>query len=92
MMLRFVKLTTGDELIGRIEESDDSYDLRTLVHPLRMLVGNAGYALVQYPAKSLVIDKVHILCDGDVNDELAQLYMERTGGVVTPPKGLVIPH
>ena len=89
-MLRYLKLSTGDELIGRIDDDETGYDLRILKHPWRLVCTSQGYIPMPMPASNLTINNVHVIFEGDVDDELARVYNERTGGVVTPHKSLMI--
>jgi len=91
MMLRYFMLTNGYELIGEIEDGEQ-YDLRKLKNPWRLLLSNRGYMPVPCPAGEIELERVHILLEGTVDDDLAAVYHEKYNGIITPPKSMVFPN
>lgn len=90
MLLRYIKLIAGDELIGQVQDDEVDYDLRVLHHPWRMMLTSQGYIPCPIPIKSMTINSVHVLYEGEVDDNLAATYKQQHGGIVQPSKGLVV--
>lgn len=90
MVIRYFKLTTGDEFIAQLKDEDVGYDLRCLHDPWRMLLTNQGYVPCPMPVKSLTVNSIHILYEGEVDDDLARVYREKMGGIAVPSKDLLI--
>lgn len=90
-MIKYYKLRSGDEIMGEVVtsvEGEDkdfevSYDLERISHPWRLLVApQGGYALQPIPVKSIDIDSNTVLFSGEVDEDLANAYREKLGGVV----------
>ena len=90
MLLRYFKLSTGDEYIAQLDDVQTEYDLRTLHNPWRLLLSNHGYVPCPMPAKNLTLNSIHILLEGEVDDELARVYREKISGIASIPKNIVI--
>ena len=90
MLLRYIKLTAGDELIGQVQDEEIGYDLRVLHNPWRMVLTSQGYVPCPIPIKSMEINSIHVLYEGEVDDDLGAAYKQQHGGIVRPPKGLVV--
>lgn len=91
MALRYFMLGTGYEMIGEVEDGDQ-YDVRKLKNPMRLLMTNNGYMLTLCPIGEAIIENIHVLLEGTVADGLANLYREKTGGVVIPEQKMVFPN
>ena len=95
MELRYFMLQNGFEMIGEIESEPvdgERYDLRRLKNPWRLLLTQHGYVPAPCPASWIDLDRSNILLEGGVDDDLANVYREKQGGIVTPAKGVVLPH
>lgn len=99
-MIKFFKLMTGDELMGHLIDEDD-YDLRRLDNPVRLLLTREGYKIVRLPIRSLVIDKEHILYEGESDPTIIRDYVNYVEaikreaaadecGLVLPERNLVV--
>lgn len=87
-MLRYFMLSNGYELIGEVADGEQ-YDVRKLLHPWRLLLTSRGYVPVPSPAGEIVLDNSHVLLEGSVDDELANVYRQQNGAIVRPPAGVV---
>jgi hypothetical protein len=88
-----VKLTSGEELVGRLDSETDTHI--KLKMPLTLIMSQQGVGLQQYlftadPEKLLTINKTAIACFTSTREEFAKAYQERTSGFVTPPKNFVV--
>jgi len=86
-----LKLTSGEELVGKlIEEKDNAYKIKT---PLTLVMGQGGIGLQQY-LFTAEVDKSHLFPKSSVTiitktmKQFAEAYQKQTSGLVTAPAGL----
>jgi hypothetical protein len=88
-----IKLSSGEELIGKLqEETDDFFKIRM---PLTLVAGQQGLGLQQFlftgdPEGAIKINKTAITVTTKTVDNFAKLYIERTTGLATPPANLQV--
>jgi len=86
-----LKLKTGEELIGRLdEETSDYYKIKT---PLTLVMGAQGLGLQQFlftgqPDKAYKFPKDSVIVITKTIDQFAKVYQQQTSGLVTAPAGL----
>jgi hypothetical protein len=83
-----VKLTSGEELVGKLE-GEDSDTIRLSV-PLTLVMSQQGIGMQQYlftadPDKTLTINKRAVSCFTLTKEDFAKVYKERTSAILTPP-------
>jgi hypothetical protein len=86
-----LKLTSGEELIGKLEEEKtDSYKIKT---PLTLVMGQQGLGLQQYlftgdPEKAYNFTKDKVITITKTIKQFSDVYQQQTSGIVTAPAGL----
>lgn len=94
MALRYVKFRLGDELVGDMDDGAEGYDLRVMRNPWRILMGTTqqGPRMLPAPlaAKEITFDRADVLYEGEVVDELADVYRQQHNMIVAP-HGLHVP-
>jgi len=86
-----LKLTSGEELVGKlVEEKADAYKIKT---PLTLVMSPQGVGLQQYMF-TVEADKAHLFPKSSVTiisktmKQFADAYQQQTSGLVTAPAGL----
>jgi len=86
-----LKLTSGEELVGKlVEEKADAYKIKT---PLTLVMSPQGVGLQQYMF-TVEADKAHLFPKSSVTiisktmKQFANAYQQQTSGLVTAPAGL----
>ena len=98
-----LKLSTGEEVIGRIvNESDDTYQIEfgLLLNYQLQDEGKIAFGFLPYSPlsnKDKRINKSHVVWSAEPADGLKDAYNKATGQImtpsdkiITPPKGLII--
>jgi hypothetical protein len=86
-----LKLSSGEELIGRLEEEKaDAYLIKT---PLTLVMAQQGLGMQQYmftadPDKKVPFAKNHVTVITKTGKQFAEAYQQQTSGLVTAPAGL----
>jgi len=86
-----LKLSSGEELIGRLEEeTNDNVKLKT---PLTLVMSQQGIGLQQYmftadPEKSYNFRRDSVVVITKTIKEFSEAYQQQTSGLVTAPAGL----
>lgn len=97
MNIKILKLITGEEIIGEITTEEDS--LVTLKNPLAIVIrpSQEGFTFGFMPWCSLMdgerlvsIGLSNIITMGNPTDEVRNAYSSMFGGIVTPPKQLIV--
>lgn len=85
-MIRYFMLNRGDELIGQVDDEQAGYGLRTIKSPWRMmLTRTGGYAAQPMPCKSIELNvERDVMFEGDVDDDLVNVYRNGTSGLSVP--------
>ena len=87
------KLTSGEELVGKLtEESDNNVKIKT---PLTLVMGGKGLGLQQYlftgePDKAYTFKKESLMVITKTVKQFADLYQQQTSGIVTAPPNLQV--
>ena len=89
-MLMYVKLRSGDELFGDIEEAGGVAIIQ-LNKPWRLLLSQKGYVPMPMPLDSVDIKEEDVLLCGPVDADLTRAYNVQQGDLITPPAGLTLP-
>jgi len=86
-----LKLTSGEELVGKlVEEKADAYKIKT---PLTLVMSPQGVGLQQYMF-TVEADKAHLFPKSSVTiisktmKQFADAYQQQTSGLVTAPASL----
>lgn len=84
IMVKLLKLITGEELIAEVTEQENSLELKTAV---RVLFTHEGVGMVPYAllAKSdkIVVGKNHVIFEAELDDEAKNAYNAQFGsGIV----------
>lgn len=86
-----MKLNSGEEVIGRLEEEKaQSYRIKT---PLTLVMAQQGIGLQQFmftadPEKVYEFKHESVMVITKTIDQFAQAYQQQTSGLVTAPAGL----
>jgi len=86
-----LKLNSGEELVGKLEEeSADGYKIKT---PLTLVMSQQGVGLQQYlftaePEKAHKFKKESVTIITKTMKQFAEAYQQQTSGLVTAPAGL----
>lgn len=91
-MIKFIKLTNGDEMIAEVDDKAVEGDVIEVSNPfLLMMTGDQGAVLVPCPCTSLDLPLANVYYMGDPRDQLKQVYKEATSNIALPPSGLHLP-
>jgi len=88
-----IKLASGEELVGKLQEETDAFvKLKT---PLTLVASQQGLGLQQFlftgdPEGVIKIGQNAITVMTRTVDNFAKLYTERTTGIATPPPNLQV--
>jgi hypothetical protein len=91
-MIKFFKLYNGEEVVAEVEDSGEWCEQLELHKPYRNVMTDHGMMLIPYPCDTISVFTHHILFTGKARADLIASYQECTGGIVTPPMKLQIPH
>jgi len=86
-----LKLGSGEELVGRLEEeTNDNIKLKT---PLTLVMAQQGVGLQQYmftadPNKAYNFSRSGVVVITKTVKEFAEAYQQQTSGIVTAPAGM----
>jgi hypothetical protein len=81
-----LKLSTGEEIIGRLEaETDTGYDIKK---PMAIVMGQQGLALAPYMFSTtndqvMTFKQTNVMTTGSTIEEISKQYVEQTTGIVT---------
>ena len=87
------KLTSGEELVGKLtEENNDSFKVKT---PLTLVMNGQGLGLQQYlftgePDKAYTFKKDSVMVLTKTIKQFADLYTQQTSSIVTAPPNLKV--
>ena len=81
-----LKLSTGEEIIGRLEEESDTF--YKIKKPMAIVMGAQGLALAPFMFsttndQTFAFDKNKVFTVGKTLDEISKQYIEQTTGIVT---------
>jgi hypothetical protein len=95
MTVRILKLITGEEIIGEVVSENESHI--ELKNPLSIMLRPAqdGFTFGFVPWCNLMegnkkISHDRIITSGDASDDVKNTYNSMFGGIVTPPKQLIV--
>jgi len=95
MAVKILKLITGEEVIGEVESESNKFV--ELKNPLSIMLrpSQEGFTFGFVPwcnlmdgNKQIPLDKVVVM--GDASDDVKNAYNSMFGGIVTPPKQLLV--
>lgn len=95
MAVKILKLITGEEVIGEVESESNKFV--ELKNPLSIMLrpSQEGFTFGFVPwcnlmdgNKQIPLDKVVVM--GDASDDVKNTYNSMFGGIVTPPKQLLV--
>jgi len=81
-----LKLSTGEEIIGRLEaETDAGYDIKK---PMAIVMGQQGLALAPFMFSTpndqvMTFKQSNVMTTGATLEEISKQYVEQTTGIVT---------
>jgi hypothetical protein len=79
-----LKLSSGEEVVARLEEErDDSLKLTKplMLTPTQEGLGLAPFMFTVNPEQSVVINRATVLCIAKTEDEMATQYVQNTTGI-----------
>lgn len=92
MMIKIVKLVTGEDIISEVEHKGD---LVVLKNPHRLLFSKEGLASMPLcpfaKTKDYEISNHNVLFEAEPDDEIRNSYAGQVGAIVVPSSGLVKP-
>ena len=79
-----LKLTSGEELVARLEEETDNY--YTLKKPMVLIAGQEGLGLAPYmfsvnPNNKFMLRVNSVSCVSKTQEEIAKQYTQQTTGI-----------
>lgn len=95
MSVKILKLLTGEEIIGEVESETKNFV--TLKNPLAIMLrpSQEGFTFGFVPwcnlmegSKQISFDKIVVM--GEASDDVKNTYNSMFGGIVTPPKQLIV--
>lgn len=103
--VRVLKLVTGEEVAAQVRVSGNAVefenpDVVVLINPVVLYMipmenGEPRPTMARWSnhtaGNEITIAKDKIVFNEPANEGLIQAYTQATGGIVTPPKGLVVP-
>ena len=98
MIIKYLKLVTGEELVTEwIEDKHDSVEVK-LKNPLGILMSQTekgfNIQLVPYGAmadnEEIMVNYKNIVFTADPEQKLRNQYESITGGVITPPEPKIV--
>lgn len=86
-----IKLFSGEELVGKLQEETDS--IIKIKTPLTLVMSQQGLGLQQYlftvdPDLPLPLERRAVVTITKTHEQFAKAYQERTSGLVTAPAGM----
>lgn len=91
--MKIVRLTTGDEIICNVEETENSVTITDAFSMVATEPGKIGFIPFMAYAKNdrFVIDKQFVVMVVDPVEEIVDQIRSMTSGIVTPPKqGIIV--
>lgn len=91
--MKIVRLTTGDEVICNVEETENTIAMTDAFSMVATEPGKIGFIPFMAYAKNeeFVIDKQFVVMILDPVDEIVDQIRSMTSGIVTPPKqGIIV--
>ena len=91
--MKIVRLTTGDEIICNVEETENSVAITDAFSMVATEPGKIGFIPFMAYAKNdrFVIDNRFVVMVVDPVEEIVDLIRSMTSGIVTPPKqGIIV--
>lgn len=91
--MKIVRLTTGDEIICNVEETENSVAITDAFSMVATEPGKIGFIPFMAYAKNdrFVIDKQFVVMVVDPVEEIVDQIRSMTSGIVTPPKqGIIV--
>ncbi len=91
--MKIVRLTTGDEVICNVEETEYTVTITDAFSMIATEPGKIGFIPTMAYAKDekFVIDKQFVVMIVDPVDEIVDQIRAMTSGIVTPPKqGIIV--
>jgi hypothetical protein len=91
--MKIVRLTTGDEIICNVEETENSVAITDAFSMVATEPGKIGFIPFMAYAKNdrFVIDKNFVVMVVDPVEEIVDQIRSMTSGIVTPPKqGIIV--
>jgi hypothetical protein len=91
--MKIVRLTTGDEIICNVEETENSVAITDAFSMVSTEPGKIGFIPFMAYAKNdrFVIDKKFVVMVVDPVEEIVDQIRSMTSGIVTPPKqGIIV--
>ena len=95
-----LKLLSGEELIGKVDEIPGAGDrIISITEPLaiqlqRQQNGDVGVGLLPFmpymDVKTVTFKSEHVMCVSEVDEKFKNQYNSIFGGIVTPPKKLLL--
>lgn len=91
--MKIVRLTTGDEIICNVEETENTIAMTDAFSMVATEPGKIGFIPFMAYAKNeeFVIDKQFVVMILDPVEEIEDQIRSMTSGIVTPPKqGIIV--
>ena len=91
--MKIVRLTTGDEIICKVEETENSVTITDAFSMVATEPGKIGFIPFMAYAKDekFVVDKKFVVMVVDPVDEIVDQIRAMTSGIVTPQKqGIIV--
>lgn len=92
MMIRLVKLVTGEEILTKVLEQD-STNIK-VENPVKLALTQKGVGMVPLSPflkdSTLTIAWNNVVYMAEADEELANAYNGQFGGIVTAPPGLIL--
>lgn len=93
MMIKLLKLSTGEDVVSEVQrKSDGDYVLKK---PHRLVLAREGLGSMPLcpfaKTETYDISKSHVIWEADPDDEIRNSYAATTGSIVVASSGIVTP-
>lgn len=96
MELKYIKLSSGEDVIGQVEEKQDHYNIKQGVQMAVVQNGQLALApLAPFGKENTMVklNKNHVMFAIEPNDEIKNVYNSQFGtGIVTASPSIDIPN
>lgn len=97
-MVKLVKLSTGEEVIAKVEITSVGVEQQTvyiLQNPMRLQLNPKGVAMIPLSpfmkeSAKITVDKMDVIYTVDADDDVVNAYNGQFGGILTAPPGLTL--
>lgn len=88
--MKLIRLSTGEEIIGRISSTDGENSTITISDPILLIPAGEGkigmtYFMPYGKSKDIAINAAHVMFVTEPNEDLERQVVKMTSGIELPP-------